>query len=89
MGSGLGHDPKALSEAALSDKVQIVNQSLPVGAANIELAALTPMRTSPLVEIMDRETGRKIYDGSEAMIPTFRHRCSSDLPSNIRKWLVT
>lgn len=64
---------KALSEAGLSDKVQIVNQSPPVGAANIETGRIDAHADfCPWSEIMEfRETGRKIYDGSEAMIPTF------------------
>lgn len=64
---------KALSEAGLSGKVQIVNQSPPVGAANIEAGRIDAHADfCPWSEIMEyRETGRKIYDGSEAMIPTF------------------
>lgn len=64
---------KALSEAGLSDKVQIVNQSPPVGAANIEAGRIDAHADfCPWSEIMEyRETGRKIYDGSEAGIPTF------------------
>lgn len=64
---------KALSEAGLSNKVQIVNQSPPVGAANIEAGRIDAHADfCPWSEIMEyRETGRKIYDGSEAMIPTF------------------
>ncbi|GGY59519.1 ABC transporter substrate-binding protein [Marinobacter zhanjiangensis] len=64
---------KALSEAGLSDKVQIVNQSPPVGAANIQAGRIDAHADfCPWSEIMEyRETGRKIYDGSEAEIPTF------------------
>lgn len=64
---------KALSEAGLSDKVQIVNQSPPVGAANIEAGRIDAHADfCPWSEIMEyRGTGRKIYDGSEAEIPTF------------------
>lgn len=64
---------KALSEAGLSDKVQIVNQSPPVGAANIQAGRIDAHADfCPWSEIMEyRETGRKIYDGSEAKIPTF------------------
>ncbi|MFL1482525.1 ABC transporter substrate-binding protein [Marinobacter sp. LN3S78] len=64
---------KALSEAGLSDKVQIVNQSPPVGAANIEAGRIDAHADfCPWSEIMEyRATGRKIYDGSEAEIPTF------------------
>ncbi|MFW5823801.1 MAG: ABC transporter substrate-binding protein [Marinobacter sp.] len=64
---------KALSEAGLSDKVKIVNQSPPVGAANIQAGRIDAHADfCPWSEIMEyRETGRKIYDGSEAGIPTF------------------
>lgn len=64
---------KALSEAGLSDKVQIVNQSPPVGAANIQAGRIDAHADfCPWSEIMEfRGTARKIYDGSEAGIPTF------------------
>ncbi|TGN40415.1 ABC transporter substrate-binding protein [Marinobacter confluentis] len=64
---------KALSEAGLSDKVRIVNQSPAVGAANIQAGRIDAHADfCPWSEIMEfRETGRKIYDGSEAEIPTF------------------
>ncbi|MEP3561513.1 MAG: ABC transporter substrate-binding protein [Marinobacter sp.] len=64
---------KALSEAGLSDKVRIVNQSPAVGAANIQAGRIDAHADfCPWSEIMEfRETGRKIYDGSEAGIPTF------------------
>ncbi len=64
---------KALSEAGLSDKVQIVNQSPAVGAANIQAGRIDAHADfCPWSEIMEfRATGRKIYDGSEAGIPTF------------------
>ncbi|MBE93787.1 ABC transporter substrate-binding protein [Marinobacter sp.] len=64
---------KALSEAGLSDKVQIVNQSPAVGAANIQAGRIDAHADfCPWSEIMEfRATGRKIYDGSEAEIPTF------------------
>lgn len=64
---------KALSEAGLSDKVQIVNQSPAVGAANIQAGRVDAHADfCPWSEIMEfRATGRKIYDGSEAGIPTF------------------
>ncbi|AZT85021.1 sulfonate ABC transporter substrate-binding protein [Marinobacter sp. NP-4(2019)] len=64
---------KALSEAGLSDKVQIVNQSPAVGAANIQAGRIDAHADfCPWSEIMEfRATGRKIYDGSEARIPTF------------------
>ena len=64
---------KALSEAGLGDKVQIVSQSPAVGAANIQAGRVDAHADfCPWSEIMEfRETGRKIYDGSEAGIPTF------------------
>ncbi|RBW48696.1 ABC transporter substrate-binding protein [Marinobacter sp. F3R11] len=64
---------KALSEAGLSDKVKIVNQSPAVGAANIQAGRIDAHADfCPWSEIMEfRETGRKIYDGSEAGVPTF------------------
>ena len=64
---------KALSEAGLSGQVRIVNQSPAVGAANIEAARIDAHADfCPWSEIMEfRGTGRKIYDGSEADIPTF------------------
>ncbi|MDO6443004.1 ABC transporter substrate-binding protein [Marinobacter sp. 2_MG-2023] len=64
---------KALSEAGLSDKVRIVNQSPAVGAANIQAGRIDAHADfCPWSEIMEfRETGRKIYDGSEAGVPTF------------------
>ncbi|MEQ5837487.1 ABC transporter substrate-binding protein [Marinobacter sp. NFXS9] len=64
---------KALSEAGLSDDVRIVNQSPAVGAANIQAGRIDAHADfCPWSEIMEyRETGRKIFDGSEAEIPTF------------------
>ncbi|KAA1172852.1 sulfonate ABC transporter substrate-binding protein [Marinobacter salinexigens] len=64
---------KALSEAGLSDKVRIVNQSPAVGAANIQAGRIDAHADfCPWSEIMEyRATGRKIYDGSEAKVPTF------------------
>ncbi|HLT12753.1 MAG TPA: ABC transporter substrate-binding protein [Marinobacter sp.] len=64
---------KALSEAGLSNKVQIVNQSPAVGAANIQAGRIDAHADfCPWSEIMEfRGSGRKIYDGSEAGIPTF------------------
>lgn len=64
---------KVLREAGLSDKVTLVNQSPPVGAANIAAGKIDAHADfCPWSEIMEfRGTGRKIYDGSEAGIPTF------------------
>ena len=64
---------KVLRDAGLSDKVTLVNQSPPVGAANIAAGKVDAHADfCPWSEIMEfRGTGRKIYDGSEAGIPTF------------------
>ncbi|XOB91659.1 ABC transporter substrate-binding protein [Pseudomonadota bacterium 24LQ007] len=64
---------KALSEAGLSGKVQIVNQSPAVGVANIQAGRIDAHADfCPWSEIMEfRGTARKIYDGSEAGVPTF------------------
>ncbi|MCQ4312428.1 ABC transporter substrate-binding protein [Pseudomonas stutzeri] len=64
---------KVLRDAGLSDKVTLVNQSPPVGAANIAAGKIDAHADfCPWSEIMEfRGTGRKIYDGSEAGIPTF------------------
>ena len=64
---------KALREAELTDKVRIVNQSPPVGAANIAAGRIDAHADfCPWSEIMEfRGTGRKIFDGSEANVPTF------------------
>src|SRR5690606_2253122 len=53
--------------------VQIVNQSPAVGAANIQAGRIDAHADfCPWSEIMEfRGSGRKIYDGSEAGIPTF------------------
>ena len=64
---------KVLRDAGLPDKVTLVNQSPPVGAANIAAGKIDAHADfCPWSEIMEfRGTGRKIYDGSEAGIPTF------------------
>lgn len=64
---------KALSEAGLNGKVQIVNQSPAVGVANIQAGRIDAHADfCPWSEIMEfRGAARKIYDGSEAGIPTF------------------
>lgn len=64
---------KVLRDAGLSDKVTLVNQSPPVGAANIAAGKIDAHADfCPWSEIMEfRGTGRKIYDGSEAGVPTF------------------
>src|SRR3546814_8938698 len=64
---------KVLRDAGLSDKVTLVNQSPPVDAANIAAGQKDAHADfCPWSEIMEfRGTARKIYDGSEAGIPTF------------------
>jgi NitT/TauT family transport system substrate-binding protein len=64
---------KVLSDAGLTDQVTLVNQGPPVGAANIAAGKIDAHADfCPWSEIMEfRGTGRKIYDGSEADIPTF------------------
>lgn len=64
---------KVLREKKIYEKVEILGQSPPVGVANIaqnKIAAHVDF--CPWSEVMEfRGTGRKIYDGSEAGIPTF------------------
>lgn len=64
---------KALSDAGLTGKVNILNQSPPVGAANIAAGKIDAHADfCPWSEIMEyRGTGRKIFDGSQAGVPTF------------------
>lgn len=64
---------KVLRDAGLSEQVTLVNQAPPVGAANIAAGKIDAHADfCPWSEIMEfRGTGRKIYDGSEAGIPTF------------------
>ncbi|PZP21766.1 ABC transporter substrate-binding protein [Pseudomonas kuykendallii] len=64
---------KALRDAKLFDQVTIINQAPPVGAANIAAGKIDAHADfCPWSEIMEfRGTGRKIFDGSEAGIPTF------------------
>ncbi len=64
---------KALSDAGLSDKVKLVNQAPPIGAANIAAGRIDAHADfCPWSEMMEfRGTARKIYDGSEAEVPTF------------------
>lgn len=64
---------KSLRDAGLFGKVQIVNQAPPVGAANIAARRIDAHADfCPWSEIMEfRGTARKIFDGSEAGIPTF------------------
>ncbi|ESR27422.1 ABC transporter substrate-binding protein [Lutibaculum baratangense] len=64
---------KALRDADLIDKVSIQNQAPPVGVANIAQGKIDAHSDfCPWSEVMEfRGTGRKIFDGSEAGIPTF------------------
>jgi NitT/TauT family transport system substrate-binding protein len=57
----------------MMDKVEIKNQSPPVGVNNIAQGKIDAHSDfCPWSEVMEfRGTGRKIYDGSEAGIPTF------------------
>jgi NitT/TauT family transport system substrate-binding protein len=64
---------KVLRDNNLMDKVELKNQSPPVGVNNIALGKIDAHADfTPWSEVMEfRGTGRKIYDGSEAGIPTF------------------
>ncbi|PVB62571.1 ABC transporter substrate-binding protein [Labrenzia sp. 011] len=64
---------KVLRDNDLTDKVTVVNQSPPVGVNNIAQGKIgAHIDFCPWSEVMEfRGTGRKIYDGSEAGIPTF------------------
>lgn len=64
---------KVLRDRGMFDKVEILGQSPPIGVGNIaqnKIAAHADF--CPWSEVMEfRGTGRKIFDGSEANIPTF------------------
>ncbi|MFQ3790239.1 ABC transporter substrate-binding protein [Halomonas sp. A29] len=64
---------KALRDAELDGKIDIVDQSPPVGVANIAGNRIDAHADfGPWSEVMEfRGTGRKIFDGSEAGVPTF------------------
>jgi NitT/TauT family transport system substrate-binding protein len=64
---------KALADKGLTGKVDIKNQAPPVGVTNIQQNKIDAHADfCPWSEVMEfRETGRKIFDGSEAGIPTF------------------
>lgn len=64
---------KVLRDNDLMDKVEIKNQSPPVGVNNIAQGKIDAHSDfCPWSEVMEfRGTGRKVYDGSEAGIPTF------------------
>ena len=64
---------KVLRDNDLMGKVELKNQSPPVGVNNIAQAKIDAHSDfCPWSEVMEfRGTGRKVYDGSEAGIPTF------------------
>lgn len=64
---------KVLRDNDLFDKVKLLNQGPPVGVNNIAQGKIDAHADfCPWSEVMEfRGTGRKIYDGSEAGIPTF------------------
>lgn len=64
---------KVLRDNGLMDKVELKNQGPPVGVNNIAQGKIDAHSDfCPWSEVMEfRGTGRKIYDGSEAGIPTF------------------
>ncbi len=64
---------KVLRDAGLYDKVTMVGQSPPIGVTNIAQGKIDAHADfCPWSEVMEfRGTGRKIFDGSEAGIPTF------------------
>lgn len=64
---------KVLDDNKLADKVTILNQSPPVGVNNIAQGKVDAHADfCPWSEVMEfRGTGRKVFDGSEAGIPTF------------------
>lgn len=64
---------KVLRDHDMMDKVELKNQSPPVGVNNIAQGKIDAHADfCPWSEVMEfRGTGRKIYDGSEAGIPTF------------------
>lgn len=68
-----GMSLKVLRDRGLFDKVEILGQAPPIGVSNIaqnKIAAHADF--CPWSEVMEfRGTGRKIFDGSEADIPTF------------------
>lgn len=64
---------KVLRDNELMGKVELKNQSPPVGVNNIAQGKIDAHSDfCPWSEVMEfRGTGRKVYDGSEAGIPTF------------------
>lgn len=64
---------KVLRDKGIYDKVEMLGQSPPVGVTNIAQGKIDAHADfCPWSEVMEfRGTGRKIFDGSEAGIPTF------------------
>ncbi len=64
---------KVLRDKGIYDKVEMLGQSPPVGVTNIAQNKIDAHADfCPWSEVMEfRGTGRKIFDGSEAGIPTF------------------
>lgn len=64
---------KALRDQGLAEKVKLQNQAPPVGVAAIAQNKIDAHADfCPWSEVMEfRGTGRKIFDGSEANVPTF------------------
>ncbi len=64
---------KALRDAGLEDQIELIDQGPPVGVANIAGNRIDAHADfGPWSEVMEfRGTGRKIFDGSEAEVPTF------------------
>ncbi|MBX9926677.1 MAG: ABC transporter substrate-binding protein [Hyphomicrobiaceae bacterium] len=64
---------KVLRDRGLYDKIEILGQSPPIGVTNIAQNKIDAHANfCPWSEVMEfRGTGRKIFDGSEAGIPTF------------------
>lgn len=62
-----------MDREGLTDDITLVNQSPPVGVNNIAVGRIDAhVDFTPWSEVMEfRGTGRKIYDGSQALIPTF------------------
>lgn len=64
---------QVLADKGLSDSIQLRDQGPPVGVANIAAGRIDAHADfTPWSEVMEfRGTARKIFDGSEADIPTF------------------
>ena len=64
---------KVLRDKGIADKIEILGQAPPIGVTNIAQNKIAAHANfCPWSEVMEfRGTGRKIFDGSEAGIPTF------------------